>query len=191
MAAQPMHPVATPRGRVRRLIVDGLTTLRLPFVLLATWAALDGQSLATVTFGLTAVATDIGDGILARRWRVQSEWGSNFDSLMDFFFYTLLLVWTYLLVPPFRANVGVIVAFFTAYAVMIGLGFVFRRTIAEHGRLSRAAGTAVVVTAFWYIGFGYVGWLLVVPAVLGAVDLAHRFVNVVKAVRELRAEVGS
>jgi phosphatidylglycerophosphate synthase len=182
---------AGPDPRVRRLIVDGLTTLRLPFALLATWAALDGHHLATVAFGLTAVATDVGDGILARRWEVQSEWGSNFDSLMDFFFYTLLLVWTYLLVPAFRQSVGVIVAFFTAYALVIGLGFVFRRTIAEHGILSRAAGTAVVVTAFWYIGFGYVAWLLVVPAVLGAADLVHRLTRVVQAVRELRADVQS
>jgi phosphatidylglycerophosphate synthase len=174
---------------VRRLIVDGLTTLRLPFVLLATWAALDGNSLATVTFGATAVATDIADGILARRWQVETEWGSNFDSLADFFFYTLLLVWTYLLVPDFRAVVGVIVAFFSAYAVMIGLGFVFRRTIAEHAPLSRAAGTALVLTAFYYIGVGYVGWLLMAPALFGAADLVHRGINVVKAVREIRDEV--
>jgi phosphatidylglycerophosphate synthase len=186
-----MSEQAPPDARLRRSIVDGLTTLRLPFVLLATWAALADHRLATVTFGLTAVATDVGDGLLARRWEVQTDWGSNFDSLMDFFFYTLLLVWTYLLVPEFRAQVGVIVAFFTAYAVVIGLGFVFRRTIAEHGHLSRAAGTAVVVTAFWYIGFGYVAWLLVVPAVLGAVDLVHRLKNVAKAVRDLRADVRS
>lgn len=174
-----------------RLIVDTLTMLRLPFVLLATWAALRGHHLETITFGLTAVATDVGDGVLARRWEVQTDWGSNFDSLMDFFFYTLLLVWTYVLVPAFRADIGVIVAFFTAYAVMIGLGFVFRRTIAEHGHLSRAAGTAVVLTAFWYIGFGYVAWLLILPAVLGAADLIHRFLNVLEAVRELRADVRS
>lgn len=171
----------------RRYLVNALTLARLPFTGLATWAAFAQDSLSTVTFGLAAIATDVGDGMLARRWDVESEWGSNFDSLMDTIFYSLLVYWVYLFEPQaVRENLGLIVTFFIAYGVLMFAGQLLKRSIAQHDRISRAAGTVGGAAAFWFIAFGYTPWMLFVAALFGTADIAHRLHGAVQALARKR-----
>lgn len=171
----------------RRALVNALTLARLPFAGLATWAALEQARLPTVTFGLAAVATDIGDGMLARRWDVVSEWGSNFDSLMDIAFYALLVYWVYLFHPePILEHAGLILSFFTAYAVLLLAGQLLERSIAQHDRVSRAAGTAGGIAAFWWIGFGFHSWMLFTVALFVTADIAHRLHGAVQVLARRR-----
>lgn len=171
----------------RRSLVNALTLARLPFVALATWAARAGDPLSTITFGLSAVATDIGDGMLARRWDVESEWGSNFDSLMDSAFYMLLIYWIYLFRPDVVLdNFTVIAGFVVAYGLLLGWGQLLQRSIAQHDIVSRAAGTAVGVAGAWWIAFSYHQWMFFVVALFVTADIAHRLHGAVQALAHSR-----
>lgn len=164
-----------------------MTLARLPFVGLGTWAAVEQAELATVTFGVAAVATDMGDGMLARRWRVQSEWGSNFDSLMDVVFYAALAGWVYAFTPrAILDHVGLLATFFVGYMVMLAAGQLLEHSIAQHDRISRAAGAMGGLTALWFITVGYEPWLLFAAALFATADLAHRLHGAVQAIAHRR-----
>ncbi len=166
----------------RRAVVNGLTLARLPFVILGFWGAWAGDALATITFGMTAVATDIADGRLARRWEVQSEFGSQLDSAADFCFYSSLMVWVYLFRPDAVMNhLDLIAAFFAAYVVMMVAGYFFKRSIAVHNRVSRAAGTAGGLAALYFIAVGWEEWIFFTITLFGVADLAQRLHSVVQA----------
>lgn len=171
----------------RRTVVNAMTLGRLPFVVLGTWAALEGARIPTITFGMAAVATDIGDGMLARRWDVETEWGSNFDSLMDMAFYALLLYWVYLFAPAAVLNhLGLIVGFLVAYGVVILVGHVLEQSIAQHDRVSRTAGTVGGLVALWFILRGYEPWLVFTMALFATADVAHRVHGAVQAIARRR-----
>lgn len=171
----------------RRALVNVLTLARLPFAGLGTWTALTGDALSTVTFGLAAVATDIGDGMLARRWNVETEWGSNFDSVMDVIFYALLVYWVYHFQPQaILDHVGLLATFSIAYALLLLAGHALERSIAQHDRVSRAAGTVGGLTAFWFISFGYHEWMLFTTALFATADIAHRLHGAVQVIARKR-----
>lgn len=185
--ANPSSP--SPYRVDRRSIVTALTLARLPFVALGYWGALAGDALATVTFGLTAVATDIADGRLARRWGVTSEWGSNLDSLADVTFYSSLILWVYLFVPePVERHAGLIGFFFAAYMVMLVAGYFFNRSIAVHNRISRAAGTAGGMAALYFIVWGWEEWIFFAITLFGMADLGQRLHSVVHGIAVWRGE---
>lgn len=166
----------------RRAIVNGMTLARLPFVLLGYWGAWAGDALATITFGMTAVATDIADGRLARRWDVESEFGSQLDSAADFCFYSSLMVWVYLFRPEEVARHKELIAgFFGAYVLMLVAGYFFKRSIAVHTRVSRAAGTAGGLAALYFIVVGWESWIFFAITLFGVADLAQRLHSVVQA----------
>jgi CDP-diacylglycerol--glycerol-3-phosphate 3-phosphatidyltransferase len=163
------------RRRVRRRFVDGLTVMRLPFAGLATWAAFELDALATVTFALAAVATDIADGIFARRWNVETEWGSNFDSIADSVFYALLVGWVGLFHPEkMREYLWIFATVFAGYAIVLLAGQLLKKSIAQHDRISRLGGTFAVTSAITFIGFGWQDWLFQLTAVLVSADVVHR-----------------
>lgn len=174
----------------RRALVTGLTLSRLPFMGLGTWSALEGARLATITFGMAGYATDMGDGMLARRWDVTSEEGSNLDSLVDMGFYLLQVYWVYLFAPAAVENhLGLIVAFVIAYAILIGIRHVLEQTIAQHDAVSRTAGTAGAFVALWFIWQGYTPWLILVMALVATADVAHRLHGAVQAIARRRRGV--
>lgn len=174
----------------RRTVVNALTLGRLPFVALGTWAALEGARLPTITFGMAAVATDIGDGMLARRWDVESKQGSNLDSLMDAAFYLLLLYWVYLFAPAtVLENLGLLATFILSYGAVLLVGQLLERSIAQHDRISRAAGTVGGLSALWFIVRGYEPWLFFVASLFIIADIAHRIHGAVQAIARHRRGV--
>lgn len=171
----------------RRTVVNGLTLARIPFIGLGTWAALDGARLATITFGMAAVATDIGDGMLARRWGVETAGGGNLDSLADSAFYGFLLCWVYLFAPAAVLNHPFLIGgFIVSYATLMGLGHVLERSIAQHDAVSRAAGTVGGFVALWFIVRGYEPWLVFAMALFATADIAHRLHGAVQALARRR-----
>lgn len=174
----------------RRTLVTGLTLARLPFMGLGTWAAFDGARLATITFGMAGYATDIGDGMLARRWDVTSEQGSNLDSAVDMGFYLCQAFWVYLFAPAAVENhLGLVAGFLAAYAVLIGARHVLEQTIAQHDFVSRTAGTASAFVALWFIVGGYEPWLVYVMALFATADVANRLHGAAKAIARRRRGV--
>lgn len=171
--------------------MNGLTLARLPFVILGYWGAWAGDALATITFGLTAVATDIADGRLARRWQVESEFGSQLDSAADFCFYSSLMVWVYLFRPEdVLRHIELIAGFFGAYVIMLVAGYFFKRSIAVHNLVSRAAGTAGGLAAVYFIVVGWEAWIFFAITLFGVADLAQRLHSVVQALAVRRRGEG-
>ncbi len=157
--------------------------MRLPFVVLGTWAALKQDALSTISFGCAAVATDVGDGIFARRWDLTSEWGSNLDSAMDFVFYSALAYWTYLFAPEgLGQHASLIATYFSFYVTAHVASWFLRHTIAVHGRLSRTTALVGSLIALYFIAVGYDERLLFVAFLMGTADLGHRLHSIVQAV---------
>lgn len=185
-----MTPHRAPEPVRPSYVVTGLTLARLPLVALATWAAFEQDALATITFGAIAVATDIGDGILARRWGLTSDWGSNLDSFADFTFYSGLAFWTYLFATePIERHLGLAAWLFAGYCVMLLAGWLLRGSIAVHDKVSRTAGTVGGFGALWIIAFGYHGWVLFAVVLAAVADLAHRLHATVAALGRRRRGV--
>jgi len=88
------------------IIVNALTFGRVPFVFLflvgAAWHVYRPESfwIAYMALGFLIIAsvTDLFDGLLARRWKVESQFGAMADPLMDKVFYLVVFpVFTWLL----------------------------------------------------------------------------------------------
>jgi len=96
------------------LIVNAITFGRMPFVFLFLIGAvchaykLGGDWVAVASVGalILASVTDLFDGLLARRWKVESQFGAMADPLMDKVFYLVVFpVFTWLL-PICRPEEG-------------------------------------------------------------------------------------
>ncbi|CAN5724451.1 hypothetical protein BH23GEM7_BH23GEM7_22600 [soil metagenome] len=118
-----------------------LTTLRLLLLPLLWWLALSER---TVWLGIgIAIAgiTDKLDGVLARRLKATSAWGSRFDSMADHLLFGSMLVWMVLLRADFirEQAVPILVWIVLGIASFLVGWFKFRRVADLHLDSARRA----------------------------------------------------
>lgn len=162
---------------------NALTASRLVWTGLGYWAALRADRLLLTVFIVTAVASDVFDGPLARRLGRDGDFGSQLDTAVDAGFYSSLLAWVYMLEPDILLfqEMGPVVAVF---AVLVVLSLVAGRLrtgrMGFHTSFTRASATAGVVATVWTIQLGFEPWLVYGLVVVLSVDLAHRFLVLVR-----------
>lgn len=126
---------------------------------------------------ITALASDIWDGVLARRWKCDSAGVRLFDSMADTVFY--LCVGVALWVgrsPALRENAGFLIALLGAELARYALDFMkFGKPASYHSYLAKAWGLimAVAVVAAFATGGG--GTLICVSLALGILCNAEGF----------------
>jgi phosphatidylglycerophosphate synthase len=141
-----------------------------------------------VVFVLLAVVTDLLDGPIARRYRVETAEGANLDSISDFAFYLTLVGCTYIWVPDIvMVILPAVVVLAILYTAMLIVSRAVRGLMGYHNRFTRAAATAGVVLGLWLVVFGFTWVGIAAMGVLLVLDLGQRAWNLMKHVRERRA----
>jgi len=115
--------------------------------------ACNWSGLALAWLVVTALLSDIFDGILARRWRCDTPAVRLFDSMADTFFYLCVAVALWIGQPHlFRANAGLLAALLSLEALRFGLDFAkFGKPSSYHSWLAKSWGlvmAAAVIAAF-------------------------------------------
>lgn len=153
-----------------------LSFARVVLVLAIYYAAAQQDRPLFAVLVLLAVLTDILDGPLARSTGTANRFGANVDSAADLFFYISLPAWAFMFDRDLVLdNLGVIVTFAALYVVANFASHYTFGALGVHNRLSRASGTAGVVTTFYAILWGLhpvLYWSLLVILVA---DLAQRY----------------
>lgn len=164
---------------IKKQVPNLLTLSRLPLAALTAWLVLmERYDLAVAVFGLGA-ATDLLDGFLARRWRVESRFGYLADHIVDKIFLLpgLYLIWRHL-------SLGVVMmVLMTELMVVI---FSIAHLLKIHhlarwpnlaGRISFGliitAGIMIMLDVHWSIG---PAWRALVSVILGG-SVAFRIIS--------------
>lgn len=152
-----------------------LTLLRVPITGAGYVAAYQNRPGWVVALALAAVATDILDGIAARRLKVESEFGANVDSVVDFGFYVSVLLWTVHFTPELLDLGPLIGVFAGAYLLLFLGGLVLARRVAVHNRMSRLAATVATTEGLYFVAFDHYRPIFLLPVVVILVlDIAQR-----------------
>ena len=120
-----------------------------PVLLLGERCGWSGLGLAALV--VTALLSDIFDGVLARRWRCDTAGVRLFDSMADTVFYACvgIALW----ISPsqvLRDNVGLLVAVLALEAARFGLDFAkFGKPASYHSYLAKAWGLAMATAMIW------------------------------------------
>jgi cardiolipin synthase (CMP-forming) len=96
-----------------RQVPNVLTVARLcalPFAVLTYVLSMPGAAWLTALIVLAAALSDVGDGLVARRWHAESEFGKWADPLVDrVFFFTLVAMLWYCTVLPWWAALPLLI----------------------------------------------------------------------------------
>lgn len=163
----------------RRAVPHVITASRVLVVAAAYFAAFEHRAGWVVALALVAVATDMLDGILARRWKVESVFGANLDSAVDFVFYLSLAVWVWMFDPAtITALVPLIALFTAAYVAVLAVSKIKRGAMGFHNAWTRGAATVGVTAALATILFGWQSWFLVALLLALVADLGQRLAKI-------------
>lgn len=159
----------------RAVIPHAITASRIVVVAAAYVAAWQAQPILVVALALLAVGTDMLDGVLARRWKVESVFGANLDSAADFVFYLSLVAWVWILDRPvIDALAPWIVLFTTAYVATLAISKLRRGAMGFHNFWTRTAATIGVVVALATLLWGWQPWFLYALLLGLTADLGQR-----------------
>ena len=123
-----------------------------------------------------AALTDVLDGVIARRIRHTTEWGSRLDSIADHTLTISVGIWLVWLRPEFvRRELPLLIAWAVLALVVLLVGWVrFRRFGGLHLYSAKLAGTLGYLFAIWLLTFGsyspVVFYLIVSICMLAAVE---------------------
>lgn len=157
MPSLPEVEAAPPRRHTPplRLVPNQLTALRLALIPVL-WALTLSGAPALVRPGvLLAASTDVADGIIARRTRTTTRFGSAFDSVADHLLSASTICFLVLLRPDFVREQAVPLA---AWALLglatLGYGWVRHRRLGNlhlySAKLAGAVGYVFVATLFFF-----------------------------------------
>ncbi len=153
---------------LHRVIPPALTTLRLLLGPLACWlAVVDAAGWIFAAILVTALLSDIYDGVLARRWGVATEFLRRYDSLTDLFYYGCILWSTWHVaraaIEPHLGIIGVLIAMELACIVVCLLRF--GKMPATHSYGAKLYGLALFTAFFCLLVLRSAPW--VVPVTVG------------------------
>ena len=149
-----------------------LTTLRccLAAVIVALAYARAGGA-AMIACVVAALLSDIFDGILARRYGVETAALRRYDSIADTAFYGGVVWAVWVLYPAvIRSYAALLVALLVLELARYLFDFVkFKREASYHSLLAKAWGLLLAAAVVALLGFGRSGALLTAAIVLGIV----------------------
>ena len=136
-----------------------------PALILGESAGWNGMMMAWLA--VTALVSDIFDGVLARRWQCDTAMVRLFDSMSDTFFYVCVAIALWIGQPQIWREYGILLGGVLALeAVRFGLDFTkFGKPASYHSYLAKAWG---LVMAGAVVGvFAWPGAVALVPLALG------------------------
>jgi phosphatidylglycerophosphate synthase len=119
-----------------------------------------------------AALSDVYDGVLARRWNVETGKLRQWDSIADtIFFIGVLFGMAFMFPELIRENIIGIGTILGLETVRYGVDYVkFKRGASYHARSAKMFGISLLVSCLVIMGSGYTGYFLPVAIVIGIVS---------------------
>jgi CDP-diacylglycerol--glycerol-3-phosphate 3-phosphatidyltransferase len=140
-----------------------LTLLRVvlaPLLVFMVWAGAFPGLIAVIL--LAAFLSDIFDGILARKWGVETPSLRRADSLADVIFYLGVLAAAWFCGPPeFHDRLPLLAALLGLEAIQYAVGFIrFGKSPANHSYSAKFLGILLFAAAISLLVFNTCGWVV-------------------------------
>ncbi|MDQ8005860.1 MAG: CDP-alcohol phosphatidyltransferase family protein [Pedobacter sp.] len=125
-----------------------------------------------LSFMFLGLLSDIFDGIIARKMKIDTEKMRRMDSQTDLIFW-LCIAWSCYLIYPhlIKDNLFGIIALLVMEATCYATSLLkFGKETCTHAFLSKMWGLTLLITFTSMLGFGYGGWILKFCIVLGLIS---------------------
>lgn len=172
------RPIGGDNGRfpLKRYIPFALTTLRLLLGPVALFCAFtNAPRIVYLGILVLGTASDIFDGILARRLGVSTQKLRRYDSVTDAVYYSFILGVAWLLCKPvILASIPAIATLIFSEAAVLAVSVArFRRYPATHTYLAKFYGLAMLAALVALLVFNASGWVLDALAVVAVIANAE------------------
>ena len=125
-----------------------------------------------LTLMFLGLLSDIFDGIIARKMKIDTERMRRLDSQTDLVFWLSIALSCYVIYPELiKENLIGIIAVLTMEAVCYGVSLIkFGKETCTHAFASKMWGLTLLATFTCLLGFAYGGWMMKVCIVLGLIS---------------------
>lgn len=138
-------------------VLSAYRILALPFIV---WTIAAGEKQAYITLLSVNLVTDILDGLIARRFGLETEFGARLDSIADIGTYSMAFAGMIVLEQAFvEAHAVEFFVLIGLYASVQAIALLrFRRPTSFHLYSSKITGYVQGIFIFAYFVFGYRPW---------------------------------
>jgi phosphatidylglycerophosphate synthase len=138
-------------------------------------ALLQAPRLVYLPLLVLSTASDILDGVLARRFAVSTRFLRRYDSIADVIYHAFLLLVLWILCGPVLAkSYRAILVLLISEAACVAVSAVrFRRYPATHSYLAKAYGLCLLASLIALIVFNASGWVLFLLATVAVITNAE------------------
>ena len=143
-----------------------------PTILLISYLMGERGTYLVLVLMFLGLFSDIFDGIIARKMKIDTERMRRLDSQTDLIFW-LSIAWSCYVIYPelIKANLIGVVALLLMEALCYATSFIkFKKETCTHAFISKMWGITLLITFTSLLGFAYGGWILTTCIVLGLIS---------------------
>ena len=143
-----------------------------PTILLISYLIGERGTYLVLVLMFLGLFSDIFDGIIARKMKIDTERMRRLDSQTDLIFW-LSIAWSCYVIYPelIKANLIGVVALLLMEALCYAISFIkFKKETCTHAFISKMWGITLLITFTSLLGFAYGGWILTICIVLGLIS---------------------
>jgi cardiolipin synthase (CMP-forming) len=158
-------------------VLSGYRIVAFPVIM---WTIYTGEKHFFITLLLINLITDILDGLIARTFKLETEFGAKLDSFADLGSYILAFTGMIVLENTFVSqHIAVFLIMMSLYAsTQITSLIRFKRTTCLHLYSSKATGYAQGIFMFTYFFIGYNSWYFYFMIMLSCIAYSEALVIV-------------
>ncbi|MFD0941760.1 CDP-alcohol phosphatidyltransferase family protein [Pedobacter boryungensis] len=143
-----------------------------PTVLLLSYFMTEYASFIVLVLMFLGLISDIFDGIIARKMKIDTEKMRRLDSQTDLIFWLSIAVSCYLIYPELiKENLIGMFAVIFMEALCYGVSLIkFGKETCTHAFVSKIWGLTLLATFTSILGFAYSGWMMKICIILGLIS---------------------
>lgn len=168
-------------------VLSAYRILALPFIV---WTIVAGDKQWYILLLSVNLITDILDGLIARTFKLETEFGARLDSLADIGTYAMafagMLVLETAFVTEYRFAFFILMGLYVLVQVIALMRF--KRTTSFHLYSSKVVGYVQGVFIFTYFVFGFTSWYFYLMLVLSYLAYLEAII-IVSTIPQLRSNV--
>lgn len=143
-----------------------------PIIILLSYLLGENAAYIVLVLMFLGLLSDIFDGIIARKMKIDTEKMRRLDSQTDLIFWLSIAISCYMIYPQLiMENLIGIIALLTMEAVCYGVSLIkFGKETCTHAFASKMWGLTLLATFTCLLGFAYGGWMMKICIVLGLIS---------------------
>jgi phosphatidylglycerophosphate synthase len=143
-----------------------------PIILLISYFMTESAAYIVLVLMFLGLISDIFDGIIARKMKIDTEKMRRLDSQTDLIFWLSISVSCYLIYPELiKENLIGVLAVVVMEAVCYGVSLIkFGKETCTHAFVSKIWGLTLLATFTCLLGFAYGGWMMKICIILGLIS---------------------